>query len=133
MKQTIGRAPAAIAVGVAFLLGVLIAWGAAYRLGKQELVGMALAHELGTIGLCANSLKLNAAKERDRLARVLEHRLDAAVSQASSLTDQGARLLGPLPHLRDSVRRAADYYATVGDTARQQRAEALLAVLEKKP
>ncbi len=132
MNKSIGRVPAAIAIVVAFLLGGGISLAVAYRVGTHGMVGLALAHELETTGLCANSLKLNAANDRERLARLLEQRLDSAVGQAASLTDQGAQLLGPSPNLRDSVRRAANYYAAVGDLARQRRTETLLATLERE-
>lgn len=132
MKKTIGRVPAAIAIVVAFLLGGGLTLAVAYRAGAQGLRGLTLAHELETAGVCANSLKLIGAGDSERLARVLEQRLDSAVVRAERLADQGARLYGPSPNLRDSVRRAGDYYAAVGNTAGEQRAEALLATLDRE-
>ncbi len=129
MKKAIKPVHAAVAVGVAFAFGVSSMWVLSQRSEPQGILGLALAHELETTGLCANSLRLNNASDRERLTRLLEDRLDDAVARATELTDQGAELSGAAPNLRDSIRRAADHYADTGKADEQRRAETLLARL----
>lgn len=125
MSKKIGLwAVAAIAVA-AFLAGAALSgW-----LGYRGLLGLALAHQLETTGLCANALESATTGPQDRLERLLENRLDHAVEESSRLVDQGARLAGPSPNLKDSVRRAAAYYTSAGATDKAQAAEALSARL----
>ena len=104
-------------------------WALPLRAQLHGLPALSLAHELETTGLCANGLALHAMGDGDRLARLLEQRLDSAMSQASMLTEQGIRLHSAAPNLRDGVWRAAAYYSSSGNADGQRRAEALLAAL----
>jgi hypothetical protein len=49
------------------------------------------------------------------------------------LVDEGARLDSASPNLKESVRRAADYYAATNNSEKKQSAEALLARLQREP
>ena len=123
----------AIAItSVALLLGAGCAWFAERTIADRELRSLSLAHELEVTGLCANSLKLQGTQRDDTLVVLLEQRLDSAVGHAQNLVDDGARLSAGSPNLKDSVRRAANYYATKNDVAKQQSAETLLARLERE-
>lgn len=129
MKKTIGIIPACALTGAALLVGAGGMWALQLRAQLHGLPALSLAHELETTGLCANGLTLHAIGDRDRLARLLEQRLDSAMGQASALTEQGIRLNGAAPNLRDGVRRAAAYYSASGNAKGQRQAEALLAAL----
>ena len=133
MNNRIGLAPAGIAVLAAAALGAGSAWTLAQRSAEHSLLDVMLARELEATDLCVNSLKLNAANDRELLARLLEKRLDSAVTRAANLTREGVRPDVPVPNLRESVRRAADYYSAAGQVAGQQRAETLLARLNENP
>jgi hypothetical protein len=113
----------------AFLLGAGCAWFAERAIADRELRSLSLAHELEVTGLCANSLKLQGNQRGDTLVVLLEQRLDSAVGHAANLVDGGARLYSVSPNLKDSVRRAADYYAAKNDAERRRSAETLLARL----
>jgi hypothetical protein len=113
----------------ASLLGAAGMWVGHTWLQVHDMQTLALVHELEVSGLCANGLTLNLAEDRDRLSRLLAQRLDSALEQASRLTDEGVRMHIAGPNLKDSVRRAAAYYAATGDTDRQKNAETLLATL----
>ena len=115
----------------ALLLGAGCAWFAERTIADRELRSLSLAHELEVTGLCANSLKLQGTRRGDTLVALLEQRLDSAVRDAANLVNQGARLYPGSPNLKDSVRRAADYYAARNDAERQQYAETLLARLQR--
>ncbi len=130
MKKTIGLIPALTLALAAFIVGVGVTWLAEKRSRLDDVLSVTLAHELETAGLCANGLTLNRAGDHDRLVRLLEYRLDSAVSEASKLTDQGIRLGITAPNLRESVGRAAAYYSSAGEPDRQKRAENLLAKLK---
>jgi hypothetical protein len=129
MKKTIRLVPAGLAMAVAFALGAGSMWMVNHGAATDDVLRLALAHELEVTGLCANSLKLNGTNDRDRLTQLLEQRLDSAVADAANLTDQGARLGVGAPNLRESIRRAAGHYAETGKVEKQRRAETLLAAL----
>ena len=123
----------AIAITLAaLLLGAGSAWFAERTLAERELRSLSLAHELEVAGLCANSLKLQGSERGDTLVVLLEQRLDSAVGHAANLVDEGARLYPGSPNLKDSVRRAADYYSAKNDAERQQSAELLLTRLQRE-
>ncbi len=132
MKKTIGWTPALVLALCALVVGAGAMWVLEKGLQDHDVLELSLAKELETTGLCANGLALNGANDRDRLARLLEQRLDSAVRQASILTDQGVRLRMAAPNLRESVQRAAAYYSSVGNPDRQRCAEALLAALGRE-
>ena len=125
MNKKIGLWGVAGIALVAFLSGAALSGWMGYR----ALMSVALAHELETTGLCANGLKLASTARSNTLGTMLENRLDNAVAESSRLVDQGARLTGPSPNLKDSVRRAAAYYTSAGDTEKAKAAEALSARL----
>ena len=132
MKKTIGLGTALGLVLAALVVGAGAGWALQMYRQLHLLESVALAHELEATGLCAGSLTLSRAGDAERLARLLEQRLDSAVAQASALADRGVPLLGPSPNLHESVRRAARYYGSVGAVDQQQEAEALLAKLQTK-
>lgn len=114
----------------ALLIGVACAWIAGRTIANRELRSLSLAHELEITGLCANSLQLQGSQRGDRLVKLLEQRLDSAVGHAANLVDDGARLYPGSPNLKDSVRRAADYYEAKNYAERQHSAKTLLARLQ---
>jgi hypothetical protein len=130
MKKAIGLAPAGLVAAVAFAVGAGSMWTVDRRAAADDILALALAHELEVAGLCANSLSLNSTNDHGRLTQLLEQRLDSAVADAARLTTQGARLGIAAPNLRESVRRAASHYAEAGRVEQQERAEALLAALK---
>lgn len=123
----------AVAIASAALfIGSGCAWFATRTIADHELRSLALAHELEVSGLCANGLKLQGTHRDDTLVVLLEQRLDSGVADATRLVDEGARLYREMPNLTDSVRRAADYYASKNYTERKASAETLLARLKNE-
>ena len=122
------------AIGIA-LAALLIGAGCTGLVGRanadRELRSLSLNYELEAAGLCAGGLKLYGAQRGDTLVTLLEMRLESAVGSAASLVDDGARLLSDSASLRDTARRAAEYYSSKNDAAKQQSAEALHARLLK--
>ena len=115
----------------AFLLGAVCAWFAERAIADRELRSLSLGHELEVTGLCANGLKLQGTQRGDTLVALLEQRMDSAVGHAANLVDDGARFYPVSPSLKESVRRAADYYSAKHDAEKQQSAETLLVRLQR--
>jgi hypothetical protein len=131
MKRRIGLGTALALSTASFLIGAAGTFVLQTQSKLRVLQSVALAHELEATSLCANGLSLHQLTDHERMARLLEQRLDSAVREASALTDQGVRLLGPGPNLQDGVRRAAGYYARAGNREGERKAEDLLARLSK--
>jgi len=129
MQKTSGIIPAVAIALAAFAVGAGGALVLERRMVTRDVLSMTLAHELEATGMCANALRLNAANDPARLTTLLEWRLDAGIGRVERLVDQGARLESCMPNLRESVRRAAEYYSASGDADRQRRAATLLAAL----
>jgi len=120
-----------IAIATA-LLGSVATWVLSQSTFVSQTLSISLAHELETTGLCANALKLEPLPRDGRLTRLLEDRLNNAVQQVSFLADEGAVLGGAVSNLRESLRRAVDYYEGRGDEARANQAKTLLIRLDRE-
>ena len=117
--------------GAALVSGAGVGRWYAWREFERELAVASLTHELELTGVCANTLKLTSAQRPDKVRLALDQRVDGAFRAIAELVDDGANLKGyAVPNLRDSLRRAADYYTTQGDSARARTASGLLARLD---
>src|SRR5262245_29297561 len=99
-----------VAISMATLLiGAGGGWWFGRRTSDQEILGVALAHELELTGLCANALKLTSMQRTDKVTKLLGGRLDDALRAIHPYVDGGGGLHDfAVPNLRDSLRRAAD-------------------------
>lgn len=115
-----------IAVG----LGVAAGWLAGRWQGNQDVRTIALAHQLETAGLCANSLTLARRPNLERLELLLVSRMRSAVQAGEQLTAEGATLHDiAAPNLREALRRAGASFEQANDAAYRDRSERLLAQL----
>ena len=130
MKRSVPISVVAAAVLVAFAVGAGLAWSLSKENLDHDLLGLTLAHELEVTGLCANALTLAEIPQSNKLSVLLDTRLASAVRRSSLLLEEGARFNSiATPNLRDSARRAADYFERKSDVGKQQEAERLFANL----
>jgi hypothetical protein len=131
LSRKIGVVPTVLIAGLAFALGVGTALARARHTANRDLLSVALASELAQTSVCTNALMLQAKHDAARATKLLERQLDATLRRIEQLMDRGARLEGSVPNLRESARRAAAYWSSVGQPVRQAQAERVVAGLER--
>lgn len=121
-----------ISIVVALVVGLAIGWTIGNRNKESELRGITLMHEMYQVGMSANTLNLMRDEKHEKAVTLNDSYLEWSLDSIETLLKEGAQVHDiAFPNLRDSLRRANQYYKAIENEEHAKRVDNILHSIDK--